>query len=164
MTILSERTDASWWTIVRNAAASTFRFTGRSTRTDIAVYWLTVVGLVLVLAIPATIFLKLENLRIFDDVSSLIFALPLPALFFRRLHDAGYSGNWLWLALPGVAMAAARKAIGWAGTLSMSMQFDRIAWPVDWLATLTTLMLVVLLILPGTVGANRFGPDPRGRE
>ena len=46
-----------------------------------------------------------------------------------------------------------------ANTLGMDARigFDRMTWLIDWAVTFANLGAVILAILPGTPGANRFG-------
>lgn len=61
--------------------------------------------------------------------------IPSIALTVRRLHDRDMSGWWY----PGVAVAGLIPLVGFLAS---------IAW-------------FVLMVLPGTAGSNRFGPDPK---
>lgn len=56
----------------------------------------------------------------------------------RRLRDAGLSG---WIALAALALPLALGGVG---------------------ALVTMIGMIVLFFVPGTIGPNRFGPDPRG--
>jgi uncharacterized membrane protein YhaH (DUF805 family) len=75
------------------------------------------------------------------------------ALMVSRLHDMGRSGWWV-LAWPLAGAAtwalAATAHAGLAGPLGASLALAMLA---GWLA---------LLLWPGDIGPNRFGPDPRG--
>jgi len=68
--------------------------------------------------------------------------------FCRRLHDIGLSGSWL--LLPGVINVIVRLS-GFQGN----------QWVVGAVAAT---VFVLITVLDGTRGINRFGPDPRGRE
>jgi uncharacterized membrane protein YhaH (DUF805 family) len=143
---------------------ASFRWGGRATGSELAVYWLTVAFFNLAIGIPASFLLDYSLTARIDDVLALIYTIPLPGLFVRRLHDHGRSGQLLWLAAPGVGLWLAQKAVFLSSGLEARVKFDALSWPLDWLATLTTMAFLILLILPGTIGPNRFGPDPRGRE
>lgn len=70
----------------------------------------------------------------------LFFALSLVAgitLGVRRLHDIGLSGWWFWL-------------------LPVAMFVEQLHWAQG-------VLLVLLIIVPGRRGDNRYGPDPRAR-
>lgn len=113
------------------------------------------VGLVLMLALEA------PTQAIARDVLLVAFFIPVPALMIRRLHDQERSAAWVWLAVPGMALWLARKVLALVPDTAMPFGIDQIAWPLDWLGGLANLVLIVLLLLPGTKGPNRFGPDPR---
>ena len=61
--------------------------------------------------------------------------IPSLAVTVRRLHDRDMSGWWY----PGLAVAGAIPLVG----------------------VLANLALLVLTVLPGTAGSNRFGLDPK---
>lgn len=62
--------------------------------------------------------------------------IPVIAVQVRRLHDRDLSGWWLL----GFYVASAIPVIGFVASIA----------------------LLVFMCLPGTVGPNRFGPDPKG--
>lgn len=61
--------------------------------------------------------------------------IPSIAVTVRRFHDRDMSGWWYL----GLALAGAIPLIGF----------------------LASIALFVLMVLPGTAGSNRFGPDPK---
>ncbi len=61
--------------------------------------------------------------------------IPSIAVTVRRLHDRDMSGWWYL----GLVAASAIPLVGFAASIA----------------------LIVLLVLPGTDGGNRFGPDPK---
>lgn len=134
---------------------------GRSDVAELAHYVLCVVlfhlavGLVLMLAFNA------PTQAIARDVLLVAYFIPVPALMIRRLHDQERSAAWVWLAVPGMALWLARKVLALVLEPAMPFGIDQIAWPLDWFGGLANLVLIVLLLLPGTKGPNRFGPDPR---
>ncbi|WP_374588229.1 DUF805 domain-containing protein [Novosphingobium sp.] len=113
------------------------------------------VGLVLMLALDA------PTQAIARDVLLVVYFIPVPALMIRRLHDQERSAAWVWLAVPGIALWLARKVLALVPDTAMPFGIDQIVWPLDWFGGLANLVLIVLLLLPGTKGPNRFGPDPR---
>ena len=113
------------------------------------------VGLVLMLALEA------PTQAIARDVLLVAYFIPVPALMIRRLHDQERSAAWVWLAVPGIALWLIRKTLSLAPESALPFGIDQIAWPLDWFGGLANLVLIVLLLLPGTKGPNRFGPDPR---
>lgn len=99
--------------------------------------------------------------------------VPYMAAMVRRLHDSDRSGWWLLLVAPsllvplfivGGLVAAAAGAAGAnddamrGAFVSAFMGAILIILP----AGLCNLVLMALLVIPGTRGENRFGHDPRG--
>ena len=135
-------------------------FGGRSTRTEVAAFYLLlmIVGLLLDLASG-------EDYRTEQTVNAVFASIvlcPTVALFVRRLHDQGRSGWWLLLGLPVLVMASIDQ---WRrATLGMA------AIGMDWPLHLTILgfvsaIVVLLLLVPDDEkGPNRFGPNPRGGD
>jgi len=85
-----------------------------------------------------------------------IFALVMSGVFIvRRLHDFGWNGWW---SLVYWALQL------WSFVLSFQQILSDPLGPrsaTSWLVTLLILLyLLVLLLVPGTRGANRFGPMP----
>ena len=134
---------------------------GRSDVAELAHYVLCAVlfhlavGLVLMLALEA------PTQAIARDVLLVAYFIPVPALMIRRLHDQERSAVWVWLAVPGMALWLVRKVLALVPDTAMPFGIDQVAWPLDWFGGLANLVLIVLLLLPGTKGPNRFGPDPR---
>lgn len=106
---------------------------------------------------------------VFYSLTSLALLLPGISVYVRRLHDVNKSG-WLILlpivgavllvaglganlaALSGPNPAAGLGAIGSIGLIGLAV------------SALASIYLFVLALTPGTRGANRFGPDPKGLE
>jgi uncharacterized membrane protein YhaH (DUF805 family) len=76
------------------------------------------------------------------------------AVAAKRLHDRNKSAHWLWL-FAGLPLVLIVIAIGAGG--SPSSVVTGIAG-----TALVVWAFVELYCLPGTVGANRYGPDPLG--
>lgn len=148
----------------RRTLARAFDGSGRATRSEVAHYALATllvtvpVSLVTGLALPYAVHLLIGN------ALAALLAIPVPALLVRRLHDAGRSGSWAWLAVPGFALWAGRTVLAATLGIEARLQIDRAAWLLDWAVILANLAILALIVLPGSAGANRFGPDPRGRE
>ncbi len=83
-------------------------------------------------------------------IVSLMLLLPHLAVTARRLHDANLSG---WVQAAPIGLAA-------LGGLALYLDFGTSAYMCIMLAGLSGLGLLVLYARRGTVGANRFGPDP----
>jgi len=83
------------------------------------------------------------------------------ALSVKRLHDRDRTGAWVFLqililivALTILVVAIAAPGADWAKTL---------VWPIGIVAVAFSVWLFVEMgFLRGTLGPNRFGPDPLG--
>ena len=156
-----------------------FSFSGRSPRMD---FWLVSVGLTFVQSLVLILFafLILPSLAsstlalsghavpvaaIAGLVINLAFLWPITAVAVRRSHDRNLSGWWygtyvivgigldLWrLSSPTSAIAVAGTNVNVAGALTLG------SWAVG------LVFLLVLGVLPGTPGHNRFGPSPHSRH
>jgi uncharacterized membrane protein YhaH (DUF805 family) len=118
-------------------------FQGRTARTAFWHYIL--VYLVL------SILLDILGIRLLSTVVGLALLVPTLAIIVRRLHDVGKSG---WLILVPIVPAFL--------TVSLFYLF----WPLGVVFSLATVVcsayLIYLYVLPGTVGPNSYGPDPKG--
>jgi uncharacterized membrane protein YhaH (DUF805 family) len=144
-----------WRPLVRYAD-----FKGRSTRTDLGVFW----ALLMVLSLPlhaAEIIgvLSVETRRVVESVLVLLILCPLVALLVRRLHDQGRGGWWLLIGAPALSLILVQQ---WRRlTLGWDIVGGRDPFPVDLVAGISILVVAVLVLLPNEPGPNRFGPDPR---
>lgn len=92
--------------------------------------------------------------------------LPWIALFVRRLHDIDFSGHWIWimigpwLAAIIITMGGAAAAV--SGKASLSVLASGMGNVLNLVSFLGWLILMILALLTGTRGVNRFGEDPRG--
>jgi uncharacterized membrane protein YhaH (DUF805 family) len=130
---------------LKKTLASTLRFTGRSRRTEVLVYWLaiTAIGIVPFLLGPS-----FEEPTLLDSLMSLTLFIPFPALLARRLHDQNRSGWWALLLAPAVAMGIADQGQSMPGAIVL-------------MVGLFNLLIVIFLLWPGSDGENKFGPNPR---
>ncbi len=140
--------------------AALFAFKGRTRRLPFA---LTALAILVLWQLPEPVLTTLLLYRVsvhattYETVLVLLACLawPLSCAAARRLHDAGFSG-W-----PGLIYLA-HTALVLFSLLSNWLPLPRVgAWVYDsisWLLVLTTL---VLAVLPGTKGENKFGGDPR---
>lgn len=83
---------------------------------------------------------------------TLVFLLPSVALGVRRLHDSGRSGMWMLLGYGPLAL------------VNLQTQVDPALMPI----IIGALIMgggawLVMMLLPGDRGTNRYGTDPRGR-
>jgi uncharacterized membrane protein YhaH (DUF805 family) len=155
--------EPSWNSAFLRILRSTHRHGGRAARTDLVIYSATIMIGFLIVSFVAGLFLEFDASALLKDALSLLALVPVPALLARRLHDSGKVAVWVWLGLPAIGLWLARSAISVQLGTERSIQFDRMTWPLDWLAILANIALLILLALPGTIGPNRFGEDPRGR-
>jgi len=139
----------------------TLTFAGRSGRSELISYLFAT----LLVSVPVSF---ITGLALEHDVHmlvgnglTLLLALPVPALLVRRFHDSGRSGAWAWLAVFGFAVWLLRTAISALWGLDARLGFDAWTWLIDWVVIIANLASVMLALLPGTVGTNRYGPDPR---
>lgn len=150
----------SFTALLRRALRLTASPSGRSSRAELAVAF-----------IAALFFVPLGTLALMLAGASsgpwpvlglnLVSALPFPALLVRRLHDQNRTGWWAGLALFGYGLWLTRALVAGAQGIDARIALDRLIWPLDWLAIAANLAIVTMLVLPGTRGPNRFGPDPR---
>ena len=87
--------------------------------------------------------------------------VPSLAVTVRRLHDSNRTGKWLFAYLaPYVigyvltiaAAASESSALAVVGGLVMLLGF------------IAAIVILVFMFLPGTVGPNNYGPDPKAGE
>jgi uncharacterized membrane protein YhaH (DUF805 family) len=134
-----------------------FKFNGRANR---AKYWIAA----LVYAVISIVFAILSYLtdesatvQLVSGVVNLVVFISGLAVGVKRLHDRDKSGWYLLLfyIVPAVL-------IGTALAMSMIMEDSTILAAVLWLVAVAIMVwaFVELACLRGTVGSNRFGPDP----
>lgn len=149
-------------TLVMRAITGIVTFRGRSRRSEFFYYWIAamLVGTILQ-HFPYN--LSWRTGWIVNQASQLLLLLPIFALFARRLHDANLSGWWTLLLPPTMAFGvyssarfAFRDALNGASTLP-----DLPLWASLFQIGGVLFFLAVILVIPGTEGPNRFGPDPR---
>ena len=123
-------------------------FKGRASRSEF--WWFCLFTLILNM-IVALVGLLLPALgSIVSAVQALWLLLPTVGVTTRRLHDRNLSGWWQMLPLAAVLPAIAGAVLGADGLLVLAGSA----------AALASLGLLVVYVLKGTTGPNRFGPDP----
>ena len=136
-------------------------FSGRAPRPE---YWWYVLGLIIagiVLSMIESILgLRGMIIGIYGPLSCLLLLgtiVPSLAVGARRLHDSNRSGWWQLLAWgPYVLLLLIRPATGGGfGTLALAGMLSIIA-------LICAIVVIVFMVLPGTPGDNRFGPNPYG--
>jgi uncharacterized membrane protein YhaH (DUF805 family) len=143
-------------------------FTGRAPRAE---YWWFALATSIVGALIALLDLKLGTPRfgsygVLRLAWLLLLAIPTLAVTVRRLHDTNSSGYWALARVAGYLFlvpalsprqlgAAYEGMSGWliaVGIVSM------IGW------ACVEISLFVLMVTPGTIGRNDYGPDPYGPD
>ena len=98
----------------------------------------------------------------------LVFVLLASAATVRRLHDVDWSGWWMTAYLFGTACFIAiflyARFSFLAGGEPFLFRLMPILMPLALVQNVLGLLLLVVCILDGTPGPNRFGPDPKGRS
>lgn len=116
---------------------------------------------------------------IVNAILMLAMFLLLAAAVVRRLHDSDRSGWWaspvfaIQIAIPimfATIFPAMFETFGRVrpnmsqaeknAIFDPTMQSFALLWSTGMLGFLLTIVLIVFLVLPGTVGPNRFGDDP----
>ncbi|WP_291077698.1 DUF805 domain-containing protein [Hyphomonas sp.] len=121
-------------------------FQGRSRRSEY--WWVVLFNLIVSLVLVGLAFALGGNFESgeLSPIAMILFAvfglymlaiiLPSIALFVRRLHDINQTG-WIYL---GLVVASLIPFIGFIASIAM----------------------IVIACIPGTVGPNKYGPDPKG--
>ena len=139
----------------------TFTFAGRSGRSELITYLFATLLVSVPVSFVTGLVLEHGNHMLVGNGLTVLLALPVPALLVRRFHDSGRGGAWVWLAVLGFAVWLLRTVISALWGLEARLGFDAWTWLLDWVVIIANLVSVMLALLPGTVGANRYGPDPR---
>ena len=140
----------------------TLAFAGRSSRSELIAYLFASLLVSVPVSFVTGLLLPHDQHQLIMNGLTVLLAVPLPALLVRRLHDSGRSGAWVWLAVLVFAVWLARTVISYTLGMGARLSFDSWTWLLDWLVILANLTSVLLALLPGTKGPNRFGEDPRG--
>lgn len=152
-------------------------FHGRANRMD---FWMVSIGLSLLQLVFSMLAGLIIGMLVGDGLSpeqktvaavgfglavNLLFLWPITAVAVRRSHDRNMSGWWYGaFALFGVGLAVASLALDLLAIPQGEAEaaiFNAagLAQLAGWLV-----FLVLLGFLPGTRGANRFGPSPNSRH
>ncbi|HET8750253.1 MAG TPA: DUF805 domain-containing protein [Sphingomicrobium sp.] len=141
-------------------------FTGRASRAEYWWYALALIIAYVVLSIVEGILgIKGMVFGYYGPLTCLLWLatiIPGIAVGIRRLHDTNRSGWWLLLPIIPYAVAIvlggpAIMAGGMGAGLGLAALFLFIGF-------ICAVALIVFLVLPGTAGENRYGPNPYGGD
>ena len=128
-------------------------FSGRSRRTEFWLFWLAALILQTITSYIDTATgqpILVGGMGPLTLVATLILLTPAATVGIRRLHDIGRSGWWMLLfGLP---------YLGWLVTVETGSQSVIAALAL----LLGSVILLVLLVQPGSPTDNAFGPNPKG--
>jgi uncharacterized membrane protein YhaH (DUF805 family) len=123
-------------------------------------------------ALAGSLFNAVANTHIVSGIATLVMFLPNLAVFVRRLHDIDRSGWWVlsgwWLLLPFVsrrvlfnviALELILPAFGGAAANGLWLWHLGIYFSVL-VALVISIVPLVWVCARGTLGPNRYGPDP----
>ncbi len=147
---------------LKRTILESFKFTGRSTRRDVVYFWF--VWMMLGVVAEGAVEQSFDSFReefVAKAIVSVLVMLPMFALFARRLHDQNRSALWT-LLLPIPIVVNIDKALGYAfvdarGEIPSQLLPNEAVW----VAAPIVMAFFIALIIPGTIGPNRYGPDPR---
>ncbi len=105
---------------------------------------------------------------VIGQIYPLVLLIPSLAVSSRRLHDTGRSAWWLLLYLASIlAMGVALAAFAVAYVIEADRGNDEAALGAVLVAIVSlfialgcSIVPLIFYALPGTVGPNRYGPDP----
>ena len=146
------------WQVLRRS----FALAGRATRSELISYLFASLLVSVPLSFVTGLALTHDAHMLVGNAATVLLAVPLPALLVRRLHDSGRSGAWVWLAVLSFSIWLARTAISFTLGMGARLSFDGWTWLIDWAVIIANLASVMLAMLPGSNGSNRYGLDPRG--
>ncbi len=141
------------------------KFSGRARRKE---YWTFILITILIsLVLEAIDVLAFKAKPILSTIFGLFIIIPSLAIQVRRLHDTNRSWKWLLITIiPGIIASillgvnlkninpndvTITKGTIWAGLLFLILFVGAI-------------VLFVFYLLPGTVGPNKYGEDPKKDE
>ena len=137
-------------------------FSGRAPRAE---YWWYALAII-ILAIVVSMIEKILGLGglvfgLYGPLMTLLWLatiVPGIAVGIRRLHDTNRSGWWMLLMAPYLlVMVFAVMAVGGGGLAALGA-----AGLLSLVGLACALVLLVFMVLPGTPGDNRYGPNPYG--
>jgi uncharacterized membrane protein YhaH (DUF805 family) len=137
-------------------------FTGRAPRAE---YWWYYLGTVIAGIVLRLVDKALGTQQTLGTILNLALLVPWLAVTVRRLHDTDRSGWWLLAFAAGFGIFGVVVALGAVGAFSGKSAGSFTEMIVAVLLMLAvTITLFVFMVLPGTDGSNRYGPDPYGPD
>lgn len=133
-------------------------FGGRSTRTELALFYVLVFALNAGLSFVGDMIGHRAD-QWLSQLLTLALACPTLALLVRRMHDSGRSGWWLLLGLPALGVALWHAWLKLHDPYAMSPLDDFLA--LNLAGGICTLVLLILLLWDDEEGPNLYGPNPR---
>jgi uncharacterized membrane protein YhaH (DUF805 family) len=140
-------------------------FKGRAPRAE---YWWFILGRFLVGAAAGLLDLRLAHPVLgmfgpFAVASTLAFLVPGLAVDVRRLHDTGRSAWWLLLNSWNYGTTVLRL---FGHNWRVEIKSFPVSVVVTVYATVAVCVVVklIFMVMPGTEGSNRYGPNPYGRD
>lgn len=154
--------------------AKLFAFTGRAGRKEYLLYSLAITITMFVLFLIGGFLAGLSDWLIIVAlpffVAGISLVIALLATLFRRLHDLGLSGFWVFYFAPFVGLPALIFAYLLGVDDSAKRVIDRIkGFGTPWLGWILTILFwtagswfgsILLLAAPGEKGDNLYGADP----
>lgn len=145
-------------------------FSGRAPRAEYWWFFLAlVIAYIVVSIIESIVGLKGMILGLYGPLTLLLWLatiVPSIAVAVRRLHDTNRSGWWILLpAIPyglAIVLGGAAMAGAAAGSSAGMMAGAGIAGIFLLIGGICAIVLLVFMVLPGTPGDNRYGPNPYG--
>ena len=139
-------------------------FSGRAPRPE---YWWFVLAMT-VLFIVASIIESIIGLNgmilgVYGPLTVLVWVatlLPSLSVAVRRLHDTDRSGWWILLPMVPYALAFALGGAGMASGAGMAALGTATIFLL--IGFVCAMVVLVFLVMNGTPGDNRFGPNPYG--
>ena len=141
-------------------------FSGRASRAEYWWYTLALVVTFVVLSVIEGILgIKGMVFGVYGPLTCLLWLatiVPGLAVGIRRLHDTNRSGWWILLPIVPYALAIvlggpAILAGGMGAGLGIAALFLLVGF-------VCAILLIVFLVMPGTPGENRYGPNPYGES
>lgn len=141
--------------LLRRTIAGVLDFKGRSCRTEVLLYQFAVALVGVTLGFAGSTFLPHAFASTLIVIVRVVTALPLVALFARRLHDQNRSAWWTLILPVGMGLNIVRHESRLVANTPSSPPWLGLAY------VCVVILMLVLFYWPGTRGPNRFGSDPR---